>query len=227
MFQFGGKRIGHIRTTLRVVKESDLHHEERIFAADRRGIGLTGVIYPFQRFTAVVEEHRRFMKLFNSYFIARKFLYNLLERINFFRPFDIILRPFHLRHVHDVHRHVTAKDFIGFLFAVASRFAHVHIGNTEKRTGAAETGADGSLNQRTHTFRQNLFACGNPELGTAAEPGNNTAGSDNDFIGYIQTERTEYFTALFLSFHQLGRTDAVNIGNHHIPESHPFRPVFL
>ena len=167
------------------------------------------------------------VQLFNGNLIAGE-LFHLLGKVSdFFLPLDDVLGTLHLGQIHDVHGNIFAQNLVCLLLAVAGGFTDVHISNPEEGAGLAQSCADGSLDQGAGSLGQNGLAVGNPELGAAAQTGDDTVGSDDNFIGNIDTEGTEDLTACLLGFDQLGGTDAVNFGDNQIPEIHSIGAIFL
>ncbi|MPM51197.1 hypothetical protein SDC9_97944 [bioreactor metagenome] len=169
----------------------------------------------------------RLAEFFRRDLIAGKLLHLLGKFLDLALPFEGVLLPLHLRHIHDVHGDVLAQYLVGLLLPVAGSLANVHIGDAEEGAGTPQPRPHGCLYQRTGAFGKHGLAARHPELRTAAQTGDDTVCRDDHFVRDIDAEGTEDLAPLFLFFYQFGGPNAVDLGNHQIPEVHRCGTVFL
>ena len=227
LLQLAGQLVAHLGAADRVVKEGDLHHQQRVPPGDGQAGGLAAVVDPGQGLALLVDDVDGLVQLLHGDGVAGEFLHLFRKFGNLILPLEDVLLPLHLGHVHDVQGHILTEDLIGFLLAVAGGLAHVHVRNAEEGAGPAQACAHAGLDEGAGALGQYGLAAGHPELAAAAQAGNDAVCRHDHLVRHIDTERAEDLAALLLLLDELLGPDAVDLRDHQIPEIHPLGPVLL
>ena len=219
--------VDHSCESLRVIIVSDLRDEQHVGSADRYILFPSEAVQSLESSSLCVDLFDVLCKSLRGYFVACCFFYYFDEFFDLVCPLQKIFFSLHLRQVHDVHRHVGPEDLVSFLFAVACSLADIDISQSVERACPVESCAEHSLDERACVGRKISLSARYPELRACAETGSDTACCEDHFVRNISAECTEYLAAVLSEFYEFGRSESVDVREHHIEIVHSFRPVLL
>ena len=186
-----GDLVDHRGEPRHVVVEGDLHGQQRVLAA-RWAPG---------RALRVALSRCRARRLSLTSMIAAQVLGGQRAAAHLFelgdQPLDLraperaVLRPLHLRQLHDVHGGHLGEQLVRLLLAVAGGLADDQVGDFSVGADLAQLEAHGRLDEGAGVLGQQPLDLAVGPLGAGAEPDAWPAQGADDLLGHVEAERPD------------------------------------